>query len=144
MNIYWCLQNWHYCFYQWCHGVFYVRLTDKLSMRVTNWPNIFVDQGQFTDSDFISGTHQMENGQFANKCNTNQGSFYKSRHLVLLKDLHNQINISTVNILYFHIEPMFLTKIKILLTNYQVYYKWLHVPRPDDSKLVGGPGGSMS
>jgi hypothetical protein len=23
-------------------------------------PNIFVDQGQFSDPDFISGTHQME------------------------------------------------------------------------------------
>ena len=33
--------------------------------RVTNWPNIFVDQGQFIDPDFISGTHQMENVQFA-------------------------------------------------------------------------------
>jgi hypothetical protein len=36
-----------------------------LRMRVTNWPNIFVDQGHFSDSDFISGTHQRENVQFA-------------------------------------------------------------------------------
>ena len=28
-----------------------------LHVRVTNWPNIFVDQGQFSDPDFISGTH---------------------------------------------------------------------------------------
>ena len=39
----------------------------NLRMRVTNWPNIFVDQGQFSDLDFISGTHQMENVQFADK-----------------------------------------------------------------------------
>jgi hypothetical protein len=29
-------------------------------MRVMICPNIFVDQGQFSDPDFISGTHQME------------------------------------------------------------------------------------
>jgi hypothetical protein len=29
-----------------------------LHMWVTNWPYIFVDQGQFSDADFISGTHQ--------------------------------------------------------------------------------------
>jgi hypothetical protein len=40
----------------------------NLRMRVTNWPNIFVDQGQFSDSDFISGTHQRENVQIADKC----------------------------------------------------------------------------
>ena len=27
----------------------------------------FVDQGQFSDPDFISGTHQRENVQFADK-----------------------------------------------------------------------------
>ena len=37
------------------------------SMRVPNWPNIFVDQGQFSDPDLISGTHQRENVQFATK-----------------------------------------------------------------------------
>jgi hypothetical protein len=36
-------------------------------MRVTNWPYIFVDQGQFSDPDFISGTHQKENVQFADE-----------------------------------------------------------------------------
>ena len=35
------LQNWQYCFYRWCHNVFYVRLVDKLAHAVTNWPNIF-------------------------------------------------------------------------------------------------------
>ena len=35
--------------------------------RVTNWRNIFVDQGQFSDPDFISGTHQREKVQFADK-----------------------------------------------------------------------------
>ena len=35
--------------------------------RVTNWLNIFVDQGQFSDPEFISGTHQREKVQFANK-----------------------------------------------------------------------------
>ena len=39
----------------------------SLCMGVTNWPNIFVDQGQFIDPDFISGTHQRENVQFADK-----------------------------------------------------------------------------
>jgi len=39
----------------------------NLHMPVTNWPNIFVDQSQFSDPDFISGTHQRENVQFANK-----------------------------------------------------------------------------
>ena len=53
--------------------MFDITLTDNfqyqsqfLSVRVTNWPNIFVDQGQFSDPDFISGTHQRENVQFAN------------------------------------------------------------------------------
>jgi hypothetical protein len=34
-----------------------------------NWPNIFVDQGQFmiSDPDFIRGTHQRENIQFTHK-----------------------------------------------------------------------------
>ena len=36
-------------------------------MQVANLPNIFVDQGQFSDPDFISGTHQRENVQFADK-----------------------------------------------------------------------------
>ena len=39
------------------------------SMLVTNWANIFVGQGQFSDSDFISGTHLRENVQFADKWN---------------------------------------------------------------------------
>ena len=30
----------------------------NLHKRVTNWPNIFVDQSQFSDPDFISSTHQ--------------------------------------------------------------------------------------
>jgi hypothetical protein len=36
-------------------------------MQVTNRPNIFVDQGQFSDPDFISGTHQRKNVKFADK-----------------------------------------------------------------------------
>ena len=36
----------------------------NLRMRVTNW---LVDQGQLSDLDFISGTHQREIIQFANK-----------------------------------------------------------------------------
>ena len=36
-------------------------------MRVTNCPHIFVDQGQFSDLDFISDTHQRKNVQFADK-----------------------------------------------------------------------------
>ena len=36
-------------------------------MRVTNCSNIFVDQGQLSDPDFISGTHQRENVQFVDK-----------------------------------------------------------------------------
>jgi hypothetical protein len=38
-----------------------------INLRVTIWPNIFVDQGQFSDQDLISGTHQRENVQFADK-----------------------------------------------------------------------------
>jgi cellulose synthase/poly-beta-1,6-N-acetylglucosamine synthase-like glycosyltransferase len=36
-------------------------------LRVTNWPNIFVDQRQFSDPNFISGEHQRENVPFADK-----------------------------------------------------------------------------
>jgi hypothetical protein len=39
----------------------------NLGMRVTNWPNIFVDQGQFSEPDYISGIHLRENVQFADK-----------------------------------------------------------------------------
>ena len=39
----------------------------NLRMRVKNWPNICVDQNQFSDPDFISGTHQRENVQFDDK-----------------------------------------------------------------------------
>jgi len=38
-----------------------------LLMQVTNSPNVFVDQGQFSDPDFINATHIRENVQFANK-----------------------------------------------------------------------------
>jgi hypothetical protein len=33
-------------------------------MRVTNWSNIFVDQGQFSEPDLFNSTHQGENVQF--------------------------------------------------------------------------------
>jgi hypothetical protein len=36
-------------------------------MQVTNRPNIFVDQGQFSDPDFISSTHQRKNVKFVDK-----------------------------------------------------------------------------
>ena len=39
----------------------------NLRMWVMNWSNIFLDQGQFSDPDFISGTHQRENVKFADK-----------------------------------------------------------------------------
>jgi hypothetical protein len=42
-------------------------------MRVMNRPNIFVDQGQFSDPDFISGTHQRGNVKFANNYYGNSG-----------------------------------------------------------------------
>jgi hypothetical protein len=42
----------------------------NLLIRVTNWPNIFVNQGQFSDPDFINVTHQRENAQFADKPNS--------------------------------------------------------------------------
>ena len=52
--------------------MFDVTMTDNfqyqsqfLRMGVTNWPNIFLGKGQFSDSDVISGTHQEENLQFA-------------------------------------------------------------------------------
>jgi hypothetical protein len=38
-----------------------------LLMQVTNSPNVFVDQGQFSDPDFINATYIRENVQFANK-----------------------------------------------------------------------------
>ena len=51
---------------------FDVTLTDHfqyrsqfLHMRVTNRPNIFVDQGQISDPDFISDTHQRKIVQYA-------------------------------------------------------------------------------
>ena len=36
----------------------------NLRMLVTNWPNMFGDQGQFIDPDLISCTHQRKNVQF--------------------------------------------------------------------------------
>ena len=39
----------------------------NLRMRVTNLPSIFVDQGLISDRDFMSGTQQRENVQFADK-----------------------------------------------------------------------------
>ena len=42
-----------------------ITLTD-IFQHASYEPNIFVDQGQFSDLDFISGTHQRENVQFAN------------------------------------------------------------------------------
>ena len=42
-------------------------LSINLRMQVTKWPNIFMDQGQFSDPGFISGTHQKEDVQFADK-----------------------------------------------------------------------------
>jgi hypothetical protein len=43
-----------------------VTLTD-IFQHVSYEPNIFVDQGHFSDPDFISRTHQRENVQFADK-----------------------------------------------------------------------------
>jgi hypothetical protein len=42
-------------------------ISQFLHMRVTNGPYIFVDQGQFSDLDFISRIYQRENVQFADK-----------------------------------------------------------------------------
>ena len=33
----------------------------NLHLILMNWPNTFVDQGQFSDPNFISSTHQREN-----------------------------------------------------------------------------------
>ena len=59
-------------FYRRSQNVCVVTLADTfqhqshfLCMRVTNWTNIVVDQGQFSDLDVISGTHQRKNVQFA-------------------------------------------------------------------------------
>ena len=46
--------------------MFYVRLTVTLA-HVTKRPNIFVDQGQLSDLDFINDTHLWKNAQFADK-----------------------------------------------------------------------------
>ena len=42
-------------------------ISQFLLIRVTTWPNIFVDQGQFSDPDFISSTHQRKNVKFVDK-----------------------------------------------------------------------------
>ena len=55
-NVYRGLQNWYYCF-----------VGDIIMCFTSDWPNIFVDQGQFSDPDFISGTHKRENAKFADK-----------------------------------------------------------------------------
>ena len=39
----------------------------NLWKQVTKWPNIFEDQGQFSDPNFISGTHQRGTVHFADK-----------------------------------------------------------------------------
>jgi hypothetical protein len=56
--------NFSFFFKMWCQNVIDVTLSDNfqylnqfLRMRLTNWPSIFVDQGQFSVPDFISGTH---------------------------------------------------------------------------------------
>ena len=73
------LQHSCYCFYQWCHNVFVVRLTD---MRVTNWPNIYVDQGQFSDPDFYQWHTWKANVQFADKKITGQCDV---KHIMMLR-----------------------------------------------------------
>ena len=49
------------------HWPIIFNISQFLHMQVTNRPNIFVDQGQFSDPDFISGTHQKKNVKFADK-----------------------------------------------------------------------------
>jgi hypothetical protein len=49
------------------HWPIIFNISQFLWMRVMNWPNMFVNQGRFSDPDFISGTHQRENVQFADK-----------------------------------------------------------------------------
>ena len=52
----------------WHHTGYFQYQSHFLPIPVTTWPtNILVDQCQFSDPDFISGTHQRENVQFANK-----------------------------------------------------------------------------
>jgi hypothetical protein len=48
------------------HWPIIFNISQFLRMRVTNWSNNFVDQGQFSDTDFFRDTHQKENVQFAN------------------------------------------------------------------------------
>ena len=43
----------------------------NLCVQITNWPNIFVDQGQFSDLDFIRGTHQKKVSNLPIKCTLN-------------------------------------------------------------------------
>jgi hypothetical protein len=63
--------------------------------RVTNWPNILVNQGQFSKPDFISGTHQRKNVQFAN--NEKYRSVWCQTHYMALplKTIPSVIKIST-------------------------------------------------
>ena len=44
--------------------MFYVRLIDYLAHASYELTNIFMDQSQFSDPDFISGTHERENVQY--------------------------------------------------------------------------------
>ena len=66
------LQNWRYCFYQRCQNLFVITLTDNFQNQSVLAHEsyqqsyfFFVDQGQLSDPDFISCTHQKENVQFA-------------------------------------------------------------------------------
>ena len=54
-------------------------------MRVTNRANILVDQGQFSDPDFTSGTHQRENVKFAdNICDYRFSYVFKNYKMNIL------------------------------------------------------------
>lgn len=44
--------------------MFYVRLINYLARASYELNNIFMDQSQFSDPDFISGTHERENVQY--------------------------------------------------------------------------------
>jgi hypothetical protein len=68
-------------------------------MRVMNWSNIFVNQWQFSNPDFISGTHRRENVQFAEKC-------YLSVNLMCPQSIHGVIvSMLTSSVIYHGFKP---------------------------------------
>ena len=113
--------------------MFDVILTDNfqyqsqfLRMRVTNWPNIFVNQGQFSDTDLISATHQRENVQYVDKLYLNQSeinTLYGTKLLANLCRIYIQITHALLTCITVHIK-----------TN---WFLWIYWQKILENKLKG-------